>query len=123
MSQLGSVPIQTLRFNNHTVAASLNGTAAATVLGTVSASYARAWEVYNCTLRNLELFIGTAAPATSANAAAGIFVPGTASAIAVGMGMRAAIAVQSGYVVYARTTEATPVTIASTTPLYINLWA
>jgi hypothetical protein len=120
---LGRACVQTLRFNNATVAASLNGTAAVTVLGTVSCAYARAWEVFNCSLRNLELFVGGAAPATAATAASGIFVPGTASAIAVGMGMRAPMAIQSGYVVYARTTENTPVTLASTTPLYINLWA
>ena len=123
MSQLGSVPVQTLRFNNQTVAASLNGTAAVTVLGTISASYGRAWEVFNCSLRNLELIIGQASPATSANAPAGIFIPGTASGVVAGMGMRGAMAVQSGYVVYARTTENTPVTLSSTTPLYINLWA
>lgn len=121
MSQIGSVPIQTLRINSVTVGASLNGTAPATVLGTVTCAYARGWEVFNCTLRNLELFVGQAAPATAANAASGIFCPGTASVM--GMGCRAPIAIQSGYVVYARTTENTPVTIASTNPLYINLWA
>lgn len=115
-------PLTGLRFNNATIAASLNGTAPATVLGTVSTAYAKAWQVHNCTLRNLELFIGVAAPATAANAPPGIFIPGTASAVMSGMGIQAPIAIQSGYVVYARTTEATPVTISTTTPLYINLW-
>ena len=123
MSQVGSVFIQGLRFNNTTVAASLNGTAPATVLGTITCSYARGWEVFNMTLRNLELFVGGASPTTAANAAPGIFIPGTASAVAIGLGVRGPFAAQSGYVVYARTTEATPVTISSTTPLYINLWA
>lgn len=119
---LGRVPIQTLRANNTTIAVSLNGTAAATPLFTASCANARAWEVFNCTLRNLELFVGAAPPATAANAPSGIFSPGTASAIAVGLGVRAPINIQSGYVVFARTTEATPVTIATTNPLYINLW-
>lgn len=115
--------VQGLRLNNHTVAASLNGTAAATVLGTVTAAYARSWEVFNCSLRNLELIIGSASPATAAGAPAGIFIPGTASSIGLGMGVRGEFAVQSGAVVYARTTENTPVTLSSTLPLYINLWA
>lgn len=123
MSQVGSVPIQTLRFNNATVAASLNGTAPATVLGTISASYARGWEVFNCSLRNLELIISGIAPVTATSAAAGIFIPGTASSVGLGMGVRAPAAFQSGAIVYARTTENTPVTLSSTTPLYMNLWA
>lgn len=123
MSQVGSVFIQGLRFNNHTVAASLNGTAACTILGTITCTYARGWEVFNMSLRNVELIFGGPLPATAADAAAGIFVPGTASAAAIGLGVRGPCAVQSGYVVYARTTENTPVTFASTTPLYINLWA
>jgi hypothetical protein len=123
MSSVGSVFIQGLRFNNHTVAASLNGTAVCTVLGTVSCNYARGWEVFNMSLRNVELIVGGSLPVTAANAAPGIFVPGTASAAAIGLGVRQPCAVQSGYVVYARTTENTPVTFSSTTPLYINLWA
>lgn len=120
MSQIGSVPIQTLRFNNHTVAASLNGTAAATVLGTVTCAYARAWEVFNLTLNNLEIYLKATAPDT----APGIFVPGTAaSSIAHGMSVRAPCAIQSGYIVFARTTQNVPVTISTTSPLYINLWA
>lgn len=115
--------VQGLRFNDHTVAASLNGTAATTVLGTISAAHAKYWEVFNCSLRNLELFVGGAAPATSAGAAPGIFVPGTASGVVAGMGMRQGIAVQSGYIVRARTTENTPVTLSSVLPLYINFWA
>jgi hypothetical protein len=119
---IGRVCVQTLRFNNQTVAASLNGTVACTVLGTVSATQARAWEVFNCSLRNLELFIGGSLPVTSATAASGIFVPGTASSVGLGLGVRAPMAIQSGYVVFARTTENTAVTLASVTPLYINLW-
>lgn len=114
---------QGLRFNNTTIAASLNGTAPATVLGTISTSYARSWEVFNCSLRNLEIFVGGTSPATAANAAPGIFIPGTASSIGLGMGVRAEMAVQSGYVVFARTTENTPVTLSSTLPLYFNFWA
>lgn len=120
---LGGHFVQGLRFNNATVAASLNGTAPATVLGTISASYARSWEVFNCSLRNLELFVGVSNPATATSAAPGIFVPGTASSIGLGMGVRSEMASQSGYIVYARTTEATPVTLSSVLPLYINLWA
>ena len=120
---LGGHFAQGLRFNNATVAASLNGTAPATVLGTVTTSYARSWEVFNCSLRNLELFVGGASPATAAGAAPGIFVPGTASAVGIGLGVRSEMAIQSAYVIYARTTEATPVTLSSVLPLYINLWA
>mgnify|MGYP001566257091 CR=1 FL=1 len=120
---LGGHFTQGLRFNNHTVAASLNGTAPATVLGTITTAYARSWEVFNCSLRNLELFVGQATPSTSANAAPGIFVPGTASGVVAGLGVRADMAIQSGYVVIARTTENVPVTLSSVLPLYINLWA
>lgn len=120
---LGGHFVQGLRFNSATVAASLNGTAAVTVLGTISTAYVRSWEVFNCSLRNLELIIGSAAPATAAGAAPGIFIPGTASGVVAGTGIRAEFAVQSGAVVYARTTENTPVTLSSTLPLYINLWA
>lgn len=118
MSQIGSVPLQTLRFNNQTIAASLNGTAPSTIIGTISAAYARGWEVFNCTLRNIELVIGVDSTAVS-----GIFIPGTASSVGLGMGVRAPVALSGPLVLRARTTENTPITISSTTPLYINLWA
>lgn len=116
MSMLGSVPVQTLRFNNTTVAASLGGTAAATILGTITTTYARAWEVHNLTTRNLELIIGTEISTVS-----GICIPGTVSNT--GMSFRSPVTLQGPLVIRARTTENTPVTIASTTPFYINLWA
>jgi hypothetical protein len=122
MNAFGSHPIGSYLFNNHTIAASAGGTAAATVLvSSVSATYVKAWQIHNLSLRNLELIIG----AESGTAAVGIFVPGntTVSGAFAGMSMRAPIALNQGMTIRARTTENTAITCASTTPLAITLWA
>lgn len=118
----GSVPVQIMRAVNTTIAASMNGTAPATPIGTVSTSTVRAWEVFNLTNRNLELIVQAAVPVTAANVQTGVFVPGTSSMV-LAMTQRAPIVMSSAYVVYARTTENTPITVSATTPIYINLWA
>lgn len=118
-----SHPFGSMRFANHTIAASAGGTAAATILGTISATTittVKEWQVFNLSLRNVELFIAEADPGTAKN---GIFVPGTAANIpGLGMGVRAPIAISGGSIIRARTTENTPVTLSATLPLYINLW-
>lgn len=118
---LGGHPMQSLTLNNHTIAASAAGTAAATIVGTISSSYARSWNAYNLTLRNIEIIFG----AEGGTAAVGVFIPGnvTASGAMAGAAMRNPIAVTEGIVVRARTTENTPITCASTTPLVLNFWA
>lgn len=137
MSNVGGGPIQSLYVGiptNVTIAASMAGTAAATSLSSsLSCSYARSMEVFNLTGRNLELIIAAAAdpgtstftPGTASIAGAGIiFVPGTATVTAaVGRGIRQPISIQQGMKLFVRTTENTPITCASTTPLIISFWA
>lgn len=121
MPILGSHPVQAIMINNHTIAASKAGTAAATILGTVSNTQgACAWQVYNLSLRNLELILGAEYGAT----ATVIFVPGntTVSGAHAGMAQRAPVTLCQGMVIRARTTEDTPITCAETTPLVLTLW-
>lgn len=143
---LGSGPVFSLYLGvptNGTIAASMAGTAAATQIMsgtsnpffTASGVIARSMEVFNLTGRNLELILGkadggtadyqntTVGTAVSYGANGQIFVPGTASAVALGRGMRFPIAFQAGMGIWARTTENTPLTASSTTPLIINFWA
>ncbi len=118
---LGGHPVGSFLFTNQTIAASAGGTAAATVLGTINASYARSWNVTNLTLRNLEFVLG----AEAGTSAIGIFIPGnvTASGAAAGGATRSPIALQQGIILRARTTENVPLTISSTLALAITLWA
>lgn len=132
----GSHPIQSLVLgipSNATIAASMAGTAAATVLSSsISFVQAKSMEVFNLTGRNLELIIGRGDPGT-ANFVVGtpsvvghgsIFCPGTASAVpGMGRGMQTPIALSQGMTLYVRTTENTAVTCASITPLIISFWA
>lgn len=121
MADWGGHPMQSMTLNNHTIAASAAGTAAATIVGTISAAYARSFSVFNLTLRNIELVFGK----EQGTAAVGVFCPGntTANGAMAGPSMRNPIAVTEGIVVRARTTENTPITCASTTPLVLNFWA
>ncbi len=121
MSGWGGHPMQSMTLNNHTIAASAGGTASSTIVGTISAAYARSFSVFNLTLRNIELTFGKEA----GTSAIPVFCPGntTANGAMAGMSMRNPIAVTEGIVVRARTTENTAITCASTTPLVLNFWA
>lgn len=139
MSQ-SSHPIQSFYLGipgNATIGASMAGTAAATAISaSISAVNCRSMEVYNLTGRNVELVLGldsgTAAytvttpgstPVT-VGANGQFFCPGTATVTAgTGRGVQFPIAVCAGMKLWARTTENTPITCASTTPLIINFWA
>lgn len=118
---LGGHPCQAILLLNNTIAASALGTAAATVIGTISTQYVRSWNAYNLTLRNLEVIFGP----EGGTAAIGVFLPGntTVNGAMAGPAVRNPLAVTQGVVVRVRTTENTPVTIASTTPLVLNFWA
>lgn len=115
------------------------GTAAATLISnSISATYASRMEVFNLTGRNLEIVVaadnGTADYVLTTPGATPIltgsdsqfFCPGTASAaganIALGRGMQFPIAIPQGAQLWVRTTENTPITASSTTPLVIVLW-
>jgi len=136
----GGHPIQAFYLGipgNATIAASMGGTAAATLISTsVSATYFRFMEVWNMTGRNLEIGFGNdngtasyvlttpgSTPIT-VGANSQIFCPGTtASSTGAGRGNYFPITLQQGSKIWARTTENTPITAASTTPLVINFWA
>lgn len=119
MAELGGVPVLYISMGNQTIAASAGGTAAATpVVSSISCTYARSWQVWNMTGRNVELIIGKDA----GTASIAIFCPGTASPTT-GMGNRAPITIQQGMSIFARTTENTPITCSQTGPLVINAWA
>lgn len=117
---------------NVTIAASMAGTAASTALVTsISASHASSIRVHNLTLRNLELIFGgpdggtadfTPGTPTVVNGKV-LFVPGTASAVALAYGQGAEFPVSQGMSLRVRTTENTAITCASTTPLIISFWA
>lgn len=121
---------------NATIAATMAGTAAATAIcSSIPCVYAREMEVFNLTGRNLELVVGpdngTASytlttPGTTPVMIVGngtFFCPGTAAATpGFGRGVRFPITLQQGEKIFARTTENTPITCATTSPLIINLW-
>lgn len=136
---LGGAPIQSFYLGipgNATIAASMAGTVAATpISGSIPCSYARSMEVFNLTLRNLEIVVGpdngtasytlgTVAGTVGLTVGNGIFFcPGTAaSTMGVGRGVRFPIALSQGEKIWARTTENVPITVSSTLPLIINLW-
>lgn len=140
MNNLGYGPIQSFYLGipgNATIAGSMAGTAAATkVSNSISCSFAQSMEVFNLTGRNLELVVGTdqgtvsytlTTPGSTPICVGGngqFFCPGTATATpGVGRGIRFPVAVSQGMQLWVRTTENTPITCASTTPLVINLWA
>ena len=139
MSRVGGHPIQTFYLgmpNAVTIAASMAGTAAATLISSsISGTYANYMEVFNMTSRNCELVIGndngTAAYALGTPGAAAVlvgansqfFVPGTAAAaVAAGRGNYFPITITQGMQMWLRTTENTPITASSTQPLVIVLW-
>lgn len=122
---------------NHTIAASMAGTAAATqIMSSASFNHASSIRVFNLTLRNVELIVGggttpgtvdftpgaAGATATVVNSRV-LFIPGTASAAAHGMGFINEMPISQGVPLWVRTTENTPVTCASVTPLIIQFWA
>lgn len=123
---------------NATIAASMAGTAAATVISnSISATYAKALEIFNLTGRNLEVGFGPdngtadytlTTPGSTPVMVVGdgiVFCPGTAgvTGVNVGRGIRLPIKLDAGMKIWVRTTENTPITCASTTALIINLWA
>lgn len=116
---------------NMTIAASMAGTVAATqISASISVSYARSMQIFNLTGRNLELIIG-ADPGTanmtgtpSVVSGSVLFCPGTISSVpGNGRGAGQEVAISGGMQLYVRTTENTPVTCSSTTPLIISFWA
>jgi len=134
---MGGHPIQTIYLGipgNATIAASMGGTAAATLLcAKLPAIYARYMEVWNLTARNMELIIGNdtgtaaytlttpgATPVTL-GAQSQFFCPGTAAVTGAGRGNYFPVALQQNLQLWVRTTENTPITATSTTPLVINL--
>lgn len=133
---VGSHPIQSIYVGiptNVTIAASMAGTAAATQLSSsISISYAKSVRVFNLTGRNLELILGVGPDPGTADVTPGtptvvgqgvMFCPGTATAVpGAGMGMVFPLAVNGGMKLFVRTTENTPITCASTTPLIIQFW-
>ena len=117
---IGSHPIASYLLNNTTIAASSGGTAAATVLvSSISATYAKSWEVHNLTGNPIELIIG----AEAGTSAIGIFYPGNTSAASVGVAVRQVIALQQGMAIRARTVLNAAVTVSATLPIHISLWA
>ena len=119
MSQFGSVPIQVIRITNTTIAASAAGTAAATVISTVGATYARGWEIFNLTGLHLELLVGSDNGTSSTSGS--LFVPHTT--VSMSPSQRRPVALQQGEILRLRTYLTTPATIAATNPFIINLWA
>lgn len=136
---VGSAPIQSFLLGipgNATVAASMAGTAAATAISqSISCAGARGMEVFNMTNRNIEIVVGPdngtssytqTTPGTTPVMVAGngiFFCSGTAAAVqGMGRGIRFPIVIHQGMKMFVRTTENTPITCASTTPLIINLW-
>lgn len=150
---LGSGPIFSIYMGipvNSTIAASMAGTAAAVQIldatsnpffnKTPAGAYARSLEIWNMSSRNFEVIIGGAESGTAdyqtasfaaANGTANVtfgddgqfFVPGAASAVALGRGIRFPINVQGGFNMWIRTTENTPITASSTTPIIFTFWA
>lgn len=117
---------------NVTIAASMAGTAAATTLSSsLSVTHASQIQIFNLSLRNVELIFGSPAP-TTADFTPGtptvvggrvLFVPGTASTAGLGMNVAHDFPVSQGMSLYVRTTENTPVTCSSVTPIIIQFWA
>lgn len=117
---------------NATIAASMAGTAAATTLVTsLSVGHASKIQVFNLTLRNVELIFGgpdggtadfTPGTPTTVNGKV-LFCPGTASVAGLGHNIMHDFPVSQGMTLRVRTTENTPVTCSSVTPIIIQFWA
>lgn len=123
MINAGAHPCQTMYLggtSGATVAASAFGTAASTVLGTISATYARGFEVWNLTGLNLELVLGP----DNGTSSIGIFCPGSTAAgtLAGTRAERNQVALQQGMQILVRTTVNVPATIAAAS-FVINFWA
>ena len=112
-------PIASYIFNNHTIAASAGGTAAATALvSSISAVHARYLVAHNRNLRDLELILG----ADSGTNSIGVYVPCPLSATASAVGKtELPVALSQGMSIYARTLVDTPITFAATTYLHLAL--
>lgn len=121
MPGYGGHPILTMGFNT-TVAASAGGTAAATSLNSsFPVTDAKYMQIYNYTLRDIELIFSSADPGTANTNV--IFVPGTASSTALQQGILMPINMQQGAKILARTTTNVPLTVSATLALRINFWA
>lgn len=121
MSGLGGHPILTMGFNT-TIAASAGGTAASTVLNSsFPATYARNMQIFNYTLRDLEIIIGAGDQGTANTNM--IFVPGTAASTALQQGILMPVALAQGMQIRARTTTNVPITVSATLALRFNFWA
>ena len=137
----GGHPVQTFYLGiptNATIAASMFGTAAATLITSgITADSVAFMEVYNLTGRNFDLVIGNdyqttaytaTTPGTTPIGISGpkstqIFCPGTASStVASGRGNYFPIIMTSASQIFIRTTENTPITASSTNPIVIHLW-
>ena len=136
----GGHPVQSFYLGiptNATIAASMAGTAAATLICAATSAYATFMEVYNLTGRNFELVIGndygttaytattpgTTPVGTSGTQTSQFFVPGTASStVASGRGNYFPVTISPLTQIWLRTTENTAITAAATTPIVIVLW-
>ena len=124
MYSLGSHPILSLQFNT-TIAASADGTAAATVLNSsFSATNAKSMQIFNATLRDIEFVFQSADPGTGAMVGC-LFVPGnfTSPGVVATNGQLLPINMQQGGKILARTTTNVPITASEVLQLRINFWA
>lgn len=120
MAGLGGHPILTMGFST-TIAASAGGTATSTALNSsFPVTNARYMQVFNYTLRDIEIIIGADQGTANTNM---FFVPGTAASTALQQGILMPINIQQGMAIRARTTIDTPITVSSTLQLRFNFWA
>ena len=117
---IGSKPIKSYIFNDHTVAASANGTAVATALVTsVPITHARYMRVHSTTPRHLEFVFG----AEAGTSAVGVLIPGQASATGAHVPpTEFALPMDAGLAIRARTVTNAPVTLSSTEFIHVSLW-
>lgn len=119
MSGLGGHPILSMGFDA-TVAASMGGTAASTVLNSsFPVVNARYMQIYNFTARDMEIIFQSGDQGTAYTNM--VFVPAlSASCSSVQL---LPINMQQGGQIRARTTTNVPLTVSSTLALRINFWA
>ena len=117
---LGVHPIASYIFNNHTIAASLGGTANSTLLvSSISATHARFMRCYNTTPKHLELLFGS----EQGTLGIGVMLPGQASEIgANAQPIDFSVPVDAGGTLRCRTLANAPVTMSETEFLHISLW-
>lgn len=117
---IGVHPIKSYLFNNHTIAASLGGTANATSLvSSISVTHARFMRVYNTSPKHLELIFGSEA----GTMAIGIMLPGQASETgANAQPIDFSVPVDAGGALRIRTLANSAVTLSETEFLHISLW-